>query len=385
MRILLAAGAALALAACAGGGSGEPDAGAPSARPAESPTAEPSADPTPTCDRIAAVAALPLDTRIRQLLFAGVYTGEPDPIASATAAAAAGVGGINFLGNDAGVYASGELAGVTSAGGSVPPFLAVDQEGGRVQRLRTLIGDLPSARELGSTMAPEQVRALAGETGAAMARLGLNMDLAPVADVSDQPAGSVIGDRAFSNDPAEVASYAGAFADGLRDEGIIPVLKHFPGIGSASGNTDLEPATSPPLDQLLANDLLPYRTLLAPQPTAVMMGTAVVQGLTDGAPAALSPAAVDLLRTGFAFDGVVMTDSLSGAAVDTLHPLPRAAELALQAGVDMVLWDSTAEIESVVATLTEAVASGRLSEDRVNTSAARVLALKGIDACGPAD
>ncbi len=369
-RRLAPLAAVLALAACGGSDTGQ-----------DSTTRAPSPTPSPSCQSRDAVADMPLDTRLRQLLFAGVFTGEPDPMASATAAVNAGVGGINFLGNDPEVYANGELADVTAAGGAMPPFLAVDQEGGRVQRLRDLIGSQPSAREMGATLSSIGVEQLAATTGAAMADLGLTMDLAPVADVSDQPDDAVIGDRAFSDDPEQVAVYAGAYADGLRAEGIIPVLKHFPGIGSASGNTDFEPATSPPLAELQQSDLLPYERLLVSEPVAVMMGTAVVPGLTDGEPAGLSAAAVDLLRDDLGFDGVVMTDSLSGAAVESLYSLPEAAERALLAGVDMVLWDSSGEIQSIVDRLTEAVESGRLAEERVNEAVARVLALKGIDAC----
>jgi len=368
----VATAAALLLAACSSGGGTSPS-------PAPAPSLS-SAEPSPTCDPARAVAGLPLDDKLRQLLFAGVFTGEPDPIASATMAVRAGVGGINFLGNEPQVYADGELAQVTAAG-SVAPFLAVDQEGGRVQRLAPLIGSQPSARTMGATMSPGEVEQLAASTGQAMADLGLNMDLAPVADVSTQADDTVIGDRAFSGDPAVVTEYAGAFADGLRSAGIIPVFKHFPGIGSATGNTDFEPATSPPLEQLRAVDMVPYETLLKSEPSAVMMGTAVVPGLTDGEPAALSAAAVDLLRNDLAFDGVVMTDSLSGAAVESVYPLPVAAEKALVAGVDMVLWDSSGEIEAIVGQLTQAVAAGRLSQERVDESVARVLDLKGIDAC----
>ena len=371
IRGLFALGAALALAGC--GVSSAPEATVSPSASASSPAA---------CQPEQAVQALPLETRIRQLLFAGVYTGAADPMADAQSAARAGVGGINFLGNDPQPYANGELAAVTAAVGDIPPFLAVDQEGGRVQRLSPLIGSQPSARQMGATMSPAEVQALAATTGEAMAGLGLTMDLAPVADVSDQPADAVIGDRAFSGDPAKVTVYSGAYAQGLRSAGIIPVLKHFPGIGSASGNTDFEPATSPPLAQLQAVDLVPYRQLLAADPVAVMMGTAVVPDLTAGAPAALSPAAVDLLRKDLGFDGVVMTDSLSGAAVESLHPLPEAAELALIAGVDMVLWGSTAEIDAVVSRLTDAVSAGRLPQARVDEAVARVLALKDIDACG---
>lgn len=369
MRVrAFAAAGALLLAGCS---SGTPDAPAASAAPT----------PSPTCTAASAVAQWPLEDRLRQLLFAGVFTGEPDPIGSAVQAATGGIGGINFLGNEAQVYADGELAQVTAAAGVIAPFLAVDQEGGRVQRLADIIGAKPSARTMGRTMTPEQVQQLAAETGAAMRGLGLTMDLAPVADVSSAPANTVIGDRSFSSDPAAVTQYAGAFADGLRSAGIVPVLKHFPGMGSATGNTDTEPATTPPLEQLRASDLVPYETLLDTQPVAVMMATADVPGLTDGQQAGLSPAALTLLREEFGFDGVVMTDSLSGAAVKSQYTVPEAAELAIAAGNDMALWDSSAEIPAVLARLTEAVQAGRITQERVDESVVRVLALKGVDAC----
>lgn len=355
-------------------------AGCSAAGPTTVDSATPTPESTPTCTVRTAVEQWDLQTKLRQLLFVGVFTGEPDPIASAKTAAAGGIGGINFLGNDPQVYAKGELAEVVGAAGAVPPFLAVDQEGGRVQRLAPLIGKQPSAREMGATMSVEEVRELAARTGRAMIELGLDMDLAPVADVSDAPAGTVIGDRAFSGDPVKVAAYAGAYADGLRSAGVVPVLKHFPGLGSATGNTDNEPATTPPLDQLRATDLVPYRSLLQ-QPVGVMMATADVPGLTDGEAAGLSAPAVDLLREEFGFDGVVMTDSLSGAAVTSRYPLPEAVERAIAAGNDMALWDSTAEIPAVLQRLTEAVSSGRISEERVNASVVRILALKDFDPC----
>ena len=349
----------------------------------EEPTADPTpadTSPSPSCEPADAIAEWPLEEQLRQLLFAGIWTGDTDPIGTAERVAAQGVGGLNFLGNDAQKYADGQLADVRAAA-AIQPFLAVDQEGGRVQRLSPIIGDQPSAREMGQTMSPEQVQDLARQTGEAMTELSLDMDLAPVLGVSDQPNNTVIGDRAFSADPAVVTEYAGAYAQGLREAGVIPVLKHFPGLGSASGNTDFEPATTPDLAQLQQVDLIPYETLTQQQPVAVMMATAVVPGLTDGEQVGLSPAGVGLLREQYGFDGVVMTDSLSGAAVSTEYSLPEAAELALIAGNDMVLWDSTAEIDEILERLTDAVDSGRLPAEQVVTSVGRVLDLKGVDPC----
>ena len=371
-------GAALLLTSCSSGESGEEA----SATPSQTVSASATSSPSPTCSPTDVIAEWPREAQVRQLLFAGIWTeGDSDPVGVATAVAAEGIGGLNFLGNNAGAYAEGELAAAREAAGDIEPFLAVDQEGGRVQRLRDVIGSQPSAREMGATMTPAEVQDLARETGEAMVGMELDMDLAPVLGVSDQPNDTVIGDRAFSNDPAEVTQYAGAYADGLREAGIIPVLKHFPGLGSATGNTDDEPASTPPLDELRAKDLIPYETLTTDEPVAVMMATAVVPGLTDGEQAGLSPAGVDLLRQEYGFDGVVMTDSLSGAAVTSDYTLPEAAVLALAAGNDMVLWDSTAEIDDLITAITAAIGDGTLPEAQIARSVARVLDLKGYDAC----
>ncbi len=374
-------GAALVLTGCTG--TSEPDV---AAEPAPAATdAEPSAQATPACSPAQVVAAWPLRRQVSQLLFGGIQTdpgADPDPLGTAQAAVADGaVGGLNFLGNNPTVYSDGQLTAVREAAGAIPPFLAIDQEGGRVQRLRDIFGDQPSARVMGATFSPAQVRRLGRQTGEYMAALGFDMDLAPVVDVSAQPDDAVAGDRSFAGNPVAVTRYAGAFADGLRGAGVIPVLKHFPGLGSATGNTDVEPATTPPLDQVRRVDLVPYRTLARDEPVAVMMASAVVPGLTDGQPAGLSKPAVDLLRDDVGFDGVVMTDSLSGAAITDTMTVPEAAERALAAGVDMVLWDSTAEADAIRDRIVSAVRTGRIPAAQIAGSVARVLELKAYDPC----
>lgn len=130
----------------------------------------------------------------------------------------------------------GALEKVTAAS-SIPLMVSVDQEGGRVSRLSSLGIDSPSARELARTKTPEQVRALAASEGKKMRALGITVDFAPDADVSDEPDDAVIGDRSFSDDPATVARYAQAFAEGLQSAGVMPVFKHFPGHGHGSGDS----------------------------------------------------------------------------------------------------------------------------------------------------
>ncbi len=335
------------------------------------------------CTNSQQVAAWDLDRRLGQLLMGAVYAdaGETALNTAVRQIAKGKVGGINILGTSSYSYSNNELAEAVDAGGQVPPFLAVDEEGGRVQRLADELGYQPSAREMAATMSPAQVQEHAKKIGKAMSRLSLNMDLAPVVDVSSQADYEVIGDRSFGDDAKTVTEYAGAFAEGLREAGIIPVLKHFPGLGSGSGNTDFEAASTPPLKKLEKQDLKPYESLLTESPVAVMTTNAVVPGLTEGTPASLSPATYQLLREKYGFDGVVMTDSLSAAAVTEGRSIEEAVTQAIVAGADIALWDQLAEAKSVHKELSKAVASGKLSEDQVNASVTRVLDLKGVDLC----
>lgn len=210
-----------------------------------------------------------------------------------------------------------------------------------------------------------------------MGDLSLNMDLAPVVDVGTQ----AIGDRTFSDDPVVVTKYAGAFAAGLRGVGVIPTLKHFPGLGSATGNTDFEAATTPPLSELRKTDLKPYEALLDEEPVTVMFANAVVPGLTAGTPASLSPAAYKLLRKDLDFDGVAITDSLSAVAITNDNSVPEAVEKAIVAGADIALWDDLAQAGAVRDHLKRAVKKGRLGEERINEAVTRVVTLKGADLC----
>lgn len=257
-----------------------------------------------------------------------------------------------------------------------PPLVAVDEEGGRVQRLRSVIGETPSAYEM-AEMEPADIRELARTHGDAMRSLGLTVDFAPVVDVvgdADLGGGGVIGDRSFSSDPAEVTRLAQAFAAGLADAGILPTYKHFPGHGRASGDSHHGLVTTPHIDDL-GPELEPYEDLLGEDPVAaVMVGHLRVPGLTDGEPASVSPAAVEgLLRDQLGFDGLVVTDDLGGmqgilARYDTVS----AAVLAVAAGVDMVLIPASVA-EATVSALVAAVEDGRIADGRLSTSADRVL------------
>jgi beta-N-acetylhexosaminidase len=333
------------------------------------------------CDPQAVIASWPLEKRLAQLLMVGV-----NPRTGSEAEALVtryGVGGV-FVGGDAsGIFEDGSLARLPGAS-AIPPLVAVDDEGGRVQRIDQLAGPLPSARTMARTMTPAQVRDVAAQRGRALRDAGVTMDMAPVVDVSSQSNGQVIGDRSFADDPNVVSEYADAFAAGLRDAGVVPVLKHFPGHGHASGDSHVQAAVTPPLTDLEASDLIPYQRLLADPRVGVMVGHLDVPGLTaPDEPASISPSAVnDLLRTRLGYQGVVITDDLSEmAAIKQRYGVPEAAVRALLAGDDMVLLVDSADFPGVLGRLVDAATSHRLDESQINRSVARVLALKAIDPC----
>lgn len=356
--------------------SGSPGASIPAAVPAPPVCAEPAAVP----------AMLSVRDKLAQLLMVGVRDADD----ARAVVASYHVGGI-IIGSDTdlSMLTDGALADLAANAGPLPLAVSVDEEGGRVSRLKSLIGKSPSARELARHQTAEQVHDVALERGRRMKELGITIDLAPVVDVTGAPDDTAIGDRSFGAEPNVVTAYAGAYAQGLREAGLLPVLKHFPGHGHASGDSHKGGVTTPTLAELQVSDLVPYRTLLTADRVAVMLGHLQVPGLTGDDPASLSKAAVDLLRTGTGyggppFDGPVFSDDLSSmAAISDRYGVADAVLRTLQAGTDIALWVSTDEVPAVLDRLEKAVAAGELAGPAVDTAVVRVAAMKGHNrVCG---
>jgi beta-N-acetylhexosaminidase len=316
--------------------------------------------------------------KLAQLLMVGVT----DAADAGAVVAQHRVGGI-MIGSWTDLSMMGDpVRGIADTAQWLPLAVSVDEEGGRVSRLSSLIGTQPSPRVLAQTMTPAEVRGVAFQRGQAMRNLGVTIDFAPVADVTTEPDDEVIGDRSFGSDPGKVTEYAGAYAQGLRDAGVLPVLKHFPGHGHASGDSHESGVVTPPLADLQANDLIPYRTLTTQAPVAVMVGHMQVPGLTGSDPASLSPAAYGLLRSGEyggpGFGGLVFTDDLSSmGAINQRYGVAEAALKSLQAGADIALWVTTKEVPAVLDRLEKAVAAGELDMGAVDASVLRVATAKG--------
>ena len=352
----------------------------PSASPKPSNTSMdrplPAAPVPPACGDV--LAAMSIRDKLAQLLMVGV-TGADDARAVVDNQH---VGGI-MIGSWTDLSMMGQpLADIAGSAGPLPLAVSVDEEGGRVSRLAKLIGAQPSPRVLAQTMTPDEVRGIAFQRGQAMRNLGVTIDFAPVVDVTEESDDEVIGDRSFGSDPAQVVAFAGAYAQGLRDAGVLPVLKHFPGHGHASGDSHEGGVVTPPLDELRTSDLIPYQTLTTEAPVAVMVGHMEVPGLTGDVPASLSAAAYGLLRSGGyggpGFGGLVYSDDLSSmGAINQRYGVADAVLKALQAGADVALWVTTDEVPAVLDGLEKALAAGDLSQGRVDEAVLRVAGQKG--------
>ena len=217
-----------------------------------------------------------------------------------------------------------------------PLLLAVDQEGGRVQRLKAPFTVIPAARDLGATSTPDEVERLAGQVARELALVGLNVNLAPVLDVPRSPA-CPQWDLAYSSDPETAAAYAVAAIRGYLAGGIIPVAKHFPGLGDTLVDSHELLPLAQSGDPQREVDLLPFRRAVAAGVPMVMTAHLAVPEW-EARPATLSPVALQVwLRQRLGFDGVIITDDLEMGGISTNLPAPQGAKEALAAGADLLL------------------------------------------------
>jgi beta-N-acetylhexosaminidase len=308
-----------------------------------------------------------------QLVLAGV---QMDHLDHARTWAGNGVGGVVLFGTPPSDLRA-QLRTMRAAA-RVAPFVSSDEEGGEVQRLASLIYALPSAEWMAAHRTRHQVRALATDYGAHMAALGVDMDLAPVADLYVPGHYMASVHRAFASDPTVDGEYVNAWMRGMRDSHVVPVVKHWPGLGH-SGNTDESLETDPPLRYLRHHDLLSFRAAFDAHVPAAMVGNMVVPGLseTDRTPASLSPAALALLRRQGGPDLLIITDSLSAGAVRDGLGLNQtnAAVRALEAGADMALVVGLTP-GHVASAIVAAIKSGAYPRARAVASVRRILAIK---------
>ena len=253
----------------------------------------------------------------------------------------------------------------------IPLLFASDEESRSVQRLENLIYKLPTSRRMVSS-GSSSVRDLFEDYGRAMRSLGVQINMAPVADVGRGPG---IGYRSFGKDPEQVREFGQAVIDGLTAAGVMPVIKHFPGHGSATADTHEGLAKTPPLVALMP-ELNVFRSLIS-NDTAIMVGHLVIPDLTSGQPASLSHMAItQLLRETLGFDGLVITDALDMSAITDSYSQSSAGLQSIYAGADIALVSTLAQQQQLLDKLEQAYNNGDLSPQRIGDSVQRVLEAK---------
>ncbi|WP_438801127.1 glycoside hydrolase family 3 protein [Amycolatopsis magusensis] len=302
------------------------------------------------------------------------------------------VGGVIYFNNDDADNVDGpaQLARLSnglqraalSSGAHVPLIVSIDQEGGQTTRISAPATEYPSSMALGAGRSAEDAKKLAQINGRELRAMGINQNFAPVADVNSNPLNPVIGTRSFSSRPglsselvaAEVHGYQDA---GRRTETVSTSAKHFPGHGDAA--TDSHTGL-PIINRTEADwreiDLPPFQAAIAEGADSIMSAHIAMPSLDpSGAPATLSkPIMTGLLREELGYNGVVVTDALRMDAIRKLYPDAEAPVLAIEAGVDQMLLPP--DFGAAVKGVSDAVHSGRLTEDRIDQSVLRILKLK---------
>jgi beta-N-acetylhexosaminidase len=367
----------------AGGPSGS--AGSPSVGP--TPVDSTSPEPSPTA------AGQSLRQKIAGLIVVGFRGSRLDQTPwLSTALAETGLGGVILFDRDQAtgghrnVLSAAQVktlvGDIRAAAGNRPVIVSVDQEGGLVTRLSPAFGfpALASEADIGRSGAGA-ARTWAKTMATTLSNVGVNLNFAPVVDLDVNPRSPAIGalDRSFSADPTVVVRMATIEIDALRARHVRSTLKHFPGIGSSTTNTDFGVADV--TKTWTRTELEPFRRLIASGEVDLIMAGHVVNGQLDrDRPASLSRATVqDLLRGELGWSGVVVTDDLQAAAITKAFGRDEAVLLALEAGNDLLLFANQqvydkAVVERVVDLVAGAVASGRIPASRIDEAWERVQA-----------
>jgi beta-N-acetylhexosaminidase len=257
----------------------------------------------------------------------------------------------------------------------LPLLLSMDQEGGVVQRLKAGVDVVPSALSVGSTGDPSYARKVARRNGRTLQGLGVTMVLAPVADV-DPDGVSVMGSRAYSSDVDVAAEMVVASVRGYVQAGIVPVVKHFPGLGTVTGDSHRSlPVQRKPVAELERTDLVPFAAAVDAGAPVVMTGHVAVPALEEDVPASLSATVIgELLRERLGFRGVAVTDSQGMGPVHGRYGPAEGAVRSLLAGNDLVL--NSPNPERARKAVLRALRDGRITRERVDEAATRVTALR---------
>ena len=260
----------------------------------------------------------------------------------------------------------------------IPLFLGVDQEGGRISRLPQL-SKLPTNKEIGKLNDPSYSYKIGTHLGEEMNAFGFNLDFAPVLDVNSNPKNPVIGDRSFGDDVHIVSELGIQTMKGIQSENVISVVKHFPGHGDTAVDSHLElPIIEKSLEDLQKLELIPFKRAIENDADVVMIAHILLPKIDPAFPSSMSHEIITgILRDQFQFNGVVITDDMTMSAIIDNYEIGQAAVEAVKAGNDIVLigHDYSNVIKALEA-IEKSVNDGEITEERIDESVHRILALK---------
>ncbi|MEN2465847.1 beta-N-acetylhexosaminidase [Ornithinibacillus sp. JPR2-1] len=342
-----------------------------------------SMDPTKlTSNQSSILETLTLDEKIGQMIMAGMEGTTPEP-ETIRLIENYKVGGIIFFRKNLTSYSQSLqlVNGIKRAnsGNPIPLFLSVDQEGGRVTRLPGL-EELPTNKEIGLQNDPKLSYQIGSILAEALHAFGMNMNYAPVIDVNSNPKNPVIGDRSFGDNPSLVSTLGIQTMKGMEANDIIPVVKHFPGHGDTSVDSHLElPQINKSVEALHALELIPFIDAIDEGVDVVMVAHILFPLLDSEFPSSMSKAIMtDLLREELHFDGVIVTDDMNMDAIVDHYEPGEAAVQSVKAGSDVILISKEYDdIVRSIEAIKSAVENGEISEERINESVQRILAVKG--------
>ena len=321
----------------------------------------------------------PLRRRIGQLLI-GSFTGSDIPVELRALVREFDLGGVTLFSRLGNIESPSQVAELSfdlrRLGRELPGWVAIDQEGGRVARLRSPFTEWPPMAMLGRSDDPELARRFAAALADELTAVGISLDYAPVLDIHTNPKNPVIGDRALGEKPETVAKLGRVIIEELQRAGVAACGKHFPGHGDTSTDSHLElPIVEHPPDRLRAIEFAPFKAAIDAGVAFIMTAHVLVPSLDEERPATLSRRIVnDILREELGFRGVIASDDLEMKAISSSYTPGDAAVAAIAAGCDVVLMCGSgrdANIErhvQALEALIHAVEDGRLSIKAVDAA-----------------
>lgn len=263
----------------------------------------------------------------------------------------------------------------------VPLFIAADEEGGTVSRIASKLPDsvtqYPQAREIGETYTDQQIAKMGKEQSKQLKALGINMNLAPVADVLSNEDNTEIGNRSFGSDAKEVASIVKTLVKSMQKQQISATLKHFPGSGDALGDTHRGAVeTKQTIQELRKKEFLPFESGMNADADAVMVSHLILTNVTDEKePCSLSERVIsDILRDEMEYDGLILTDAMNMNSITDNYSSGEAAVKAVKAGVNIVVMPE--DLGQAFKAVKSAVKNGKIKESVVDKAVRRIIYTK---------